>query len=269
MTEADFEPKLSKALVFIVHGLRGSPAKVAGLRRLAEACYPNGTVCAPLLGHATLFSRQRAPSLVKDIIERIDRIYADGDYEEVIIIGHSMGAVLARRVIVEARGLPQYWDSAKTSPTVEPDLLDLGQRAWAKKVSLFVMMASISRGWSVEHAKSPTQSFQWAIGGLIGHLLPTSFRPGIFDFRRGSSFIVQTRLRWLQYCDTYKEDRPQVVQFLGTSDDIVPPNDTIDFATDQDGNKFLQIELPHSTHTSVLEVYDKPGQSKEIGRAHV
>ena len=266
MPEVTQSPDPSRALVFIIHGLRGSRQKLADLERLAQECYPNGYVHAPVFDHASLLSRTKASEVVLQIISKIDVAYAHGIYDKVVIIGHSMGAVLARRAIAEARGLPTHWNEDLTTDherlaKTEPGFDTLTPRPWAAKVDLFVMMASISRGWSVQNTKSPVQSFQWALGGMIGHLLPARWRPTIFDFRQGSPFIVQTRLRWLEYCDRYGQDRPRVVQFLGTADDMAPPNDTIDFATDADGKLFSQIELPHSTHSSVIQLEGKLGQS--------
>jgi pimeloyl-ACP methyl ester carboxylesterase len=250
-----------RTLVFVVHGLRGSKKKLADLERLAKECYPNSDVSIPILNHSRLFSRIRGPQLVQKVLGLIDAAYAKKPYDRVIIIGHSMGAVLARRAIVEARGLKQHWsdDEAK----VEKTLCRVGDHPWASHVELFVMMASVSRGWSVQNTKSTWQRIQWSIGSVIGHLLPETLRPTLFDFRQGCPFIVQTRLRWLEYCSVFGEDRPRVVQFLGTEDDVAPPNDTIDFATSVDGKLFSQVELPYSTHKSLLNLYEKKRKSRK------
>lgn len=252
----------SSTLVIIVHGLKGSVAKMSDLKRLVQSSYPNADIHVPLMAHASLLSTTRAADLVRSLIHEIDAAYSDTRHKKVVIIGYSMGAVLARRAIAEAAGMAPFWGDARQEPRVENPLRDISPRPWASCVELFVMMASISRGWSVQNAKSPVQSFQWALAGMIGHLLPPFLRPTIFDFRQGSPFIVQTRPRWLEYCMTFEQSRPRVVQFLGTADDVAPPNDTIDFATDPTGTKFMQIELPHSTHRSAIRFYERHQDSE-------
>ncbi|MFK8034050.1 MAG: esterase/lipase family protein [Hyphomicrobiales bacterium] len=247
----------SQTLVFVVHGLRGNKEKLGDLKRLLEEAYPGCNLKLPEFSYASLLSTKRAPQLVQHIISLIDDAYSMGNFDRVVLVGHSMGAVLARRALIEASGVPSDWvESCPHSSKLEKDLAGIKERKWAAKVERFVMLASISRGWSAQHTKSPLQSFQWNLGGMIGHLLPQNRRPTLFDFRQGSPFIVQTRLRWLDYC-RHVQDRPQVIQFLGTKDDVAPPNDSVDFATSQETDRFIQVELPHSSHSSLLQFYPK------------
>jgi alpha-beta hydrolase superfamily lysophospholipase len=259
MKNTPTQSKHSDTLVLIIHGLRGSQHSVADLKKLALESYPNATVCAPTFAYSSLTSMQRATDIVHDIIHWIDNEFVLQDFEKVIFIGHSMGAVLARRVLIEASGLSTAWPDANSpNPAalqVEPSLQGITKRDWANKVDLLVFMASISRGWSIEHAQSGWQTFQWNLGGMFGHMLPPKWKPTLFDFRKGSPFIVQTRLRWLEYCKANKQKRPHVFQFLGTTDEVAPPNDTIDFATECNGEKFTQIEVPASEHKSILNLY--------------
>lgn len=252
-----------RTLVFVVHGLRGNQKKLKDLKKLLKETYPDCYPEIPEFPHRSLFSINRATEIVGDIIRRIDDIYDAGKFDRLILVGHSMGAVLARRALIEASGVPGGWSSEVSSGSkLENDLQSVGKRKWAAKVERLVMLASISRGWSSEHTRSPLQSLQWKLGGMIGHLLPQGVRPTLFDFRLGSPFIVQTRLRWLDYC-RHIEERPQVVQFLGTKDDVAPPNDSIDFAMTHDSDRFIQVELPHSGHSNLLRFYPSNSLSSD------
>ncbi|MEL7099832.1 MAG: alpha/beta fold hydrolase [Pseudomonadota bacterium] len=241
-----------RTLVVVIHGLRGTSKKFRDLKTLLEDTYENSVVIAPEYLHKSLFSMARATTVVQQVLASIDSAYAADNFERVILVGHSMGSVLARRVLIEASGTEHRWHKdAPDASKREAALADVEPREWATKIERLVMFASISRGWSAEHTSSPFQSFQWKLGGMIGHVLPERFRPTLFDFRRGSPFIVQTRLRWLAYCKA-RGDRPQVVQFLGTKDNVAPPDDSIDFATAQGTDRFIQVELPHSDHSDLI-----------------
>lgn len=131
-------------------------------------------------------------------------------------------------------------------------------------------MASVSRGWSIDNAKTGLQKFYWSIGAIFGHLAPSQIKPTLFDFRKGSPFIVQTRLRWLEYCKQNKSgNRVKLIQFLGTVDEVVPPNDTIDFSTEFTGTSFMQIEVPNTDHSSIIKLTESSDVSDQENQERI
>lgn len=255
------------ALIFLIHGLNRDEDDMEELKSLVADCYPGADIHVPTFSHSSLFSRTPAAKHVKNIIDRISKAYDSNRHERIMLIGHSMGAVLARRVVVESSGLPTRWndnaEAGEAALKVEPELADCTRTDWADKLEVLVMMASVGRGWTVENGKDGRQRFVWNLGSIIGHLMPGSKKPTIFDFRKGSPFIVQTRLRWLEYCKHFPEKRVHLVQFLGTKDELVPPNDAIDFATAIREEDFVQIEVPDTDHGSIIQV-DPKKRSKPV-----
>jgi pimeloyl-ACP methyl ester carboxylesterase len=134
----------------------------------------------------------RSEAVVIDLLHHIDQIVAGRDYERIIIVGHSLGALIARRLFLVAAGNPPGFQSEKP-------LLCENPRAWASLVDRLVTLGAFNRGWQVSGRMGWYYSFLLNLVGLIGHLSPNNWRPTIFDMRLGAPFIVQTRLHWLAY----------------------------------------------------------------------
>jgi pimeloyl-ACP methyl ester carboxylesterase len=91
----------------------------------------------------------------------------------------------------------------------------------------------------------------------------------VSGIRQGAPFIVQTRLQWLaltRQWHRFENDRrsnPPIVgiQLLGAADDLVAPDDSVDFATDLvapgDSDDFVLIELPFAKHTDA-HIMERP-----------
>jgi pimeloyl-ACP methyl ester carboxylesterase len=242
-------------------------------------------IYAPTLPYSKWSDRTGADGIVKVIARDLDRLWETrGKYERVVFVGHSMGGVLLRRVFLYgARRSPDF-----DGEFAHRDDLGGGLRPWAEKVERLVLIGTWDKGWSV----SERDSWWAAIGlNLLGawsrfmelFSKEESIGRSMFDMRRGSVFIVQTRLIWMAYrrwfddnsIDQYNKihaalgrrldpppegtNNPLLVQLIGTVDDFVSPLDQVDNDVDcQDGfpteqKNFFLLEMPDTGHKDAVK----------------
>jgi pimeloyl-ACP methyl ester carboxylesterase len=255
-------------LVVVLHGLRGSPEALRGVIDASAEVRPSADILAvplPYAGHFGMFSVAPAECIAGTIVERIGRAVAkrqrevcDGanHYESIILVGHSFGGVLARKVAILAHG-------ERPDAEFEPDIKRFATaQSWAHCIKRIVLLAGMSRGWSPESARNWLVAAEWTVGAWLGELFALLTlglrRPTIAGIRQGAPFIVQTRLQWLALTRPRQGQRKAptifLVQLLGAADDLVAPDDTVDFACDVGGGdaNFALIELPFATHDNAF-----------------
>jgi alpha-beta hydrolase superfamily lysophospholipase len=273
--------KARNELVVVLHGLSGSPRTMSGVIESAAAARPDADILAiklafggPLGVLAVRPSEQIAAKVVKRIDAAIDARGESGEppgaYEHFFLVGHSFGGVIARKVAVLANG--EFPDAA-----FEPRLRgEFGSgRKWGTKIERIVLLAGMSRGWSPASVRDWATAAKWTVGSWAGELLAAAslgwLRPTVTGIRQGAPFIVQTRLQWMALArDNARAGRPSIlgVQLLGAADDLVAPDDSVDFACDLgsgDETSFVLIELPFATHDNAhLMAKPTAGQLKLI-----
>ena len=189
------------------------------------------------------------------------------DYEKIVLIGYSTGALLTRKLYVCACGENR---DAPFEPLLHESCATIAP--WAGRVTRIVLLAGMNRGWAIDHHASIRRAVLWSVGTLIGYTIwavryPLSMvtakisprPPFIFTVRRGAAFITQLRLQWLSMRRNSQEKgvgNPATIQLLGTVDDLVAPEDSVDMVT---GADFVYLEVPHSGHNDVLCMGDQPG----------
>jgi pimeloyl-ACP methyl ester carboxylesterase len=269
----------AKVLAIVLHGWGGSPASMKDVIETTKSTLKDlgVDVYAPRLPYSFRLKSVRAEKVVVDLLNEIDRIVEKrGPYRQIIIIGHSLGALIARRLFLVAAGKPPGFQSEM--PFAEEEK----PRAWAKLVDRLVTLGAFNRGWEVSGRMDWYSSFLLNLVGLIGHLSPNDWRPTIFDMRRGAPFIVQTRLHWLAYRRLHQQIRegqieknkltnlqvapvdPIVVQLIGTKDNLASPFDQVDIAVDgrdplstpQDRRYFF-VEMKNTDHEHAMDFSDE------------
>ncbi len=190
--------------------------------------------------------------LVKQCVARIElqiNSHAKGGYDEVILVGHSLGALFARKVCMLAHGICSDYAS---DSNFQPE-----RRLWANSVSRLVLLAGMSRGWRLRPRNPFTPRVRWLARG-IQYACARIFGFGrlVRATHRGSPFIVNLRLDWLSLINRDYPDRvpPEVVvQIAGMHDTVVHRGDHIDL---QAGRNFKYYEVRATSHDGMIRFDD-------------
>ncbi|MGZ8212928.1 MAG: hypothetical protein ACXWTP_00300, partial [Methylosarcina sp.] len=251
----------SKDLIILFHAYTSSPEKLNSVKEVCKSIdrYKNSDILIPRIP-ASLFSIADPVEITREILNKVDEVWdGNGQYSSIILIGHSLGALLARKLYVYACGKNQGvpFEIAYNKP-----------KLWAGKVERIILLAGMNRGWSISYHMSLLNAVGYTIGSFIGDLIvfTSPFVPLIFRIKKGSSFITNLRIQWLAM---RKEDNIKVkgagnaltIQLLGSIDDIVSPEDNLDLVT---GSDFFYIDAPNSGHANIIEMDStKEGESRK------
>ena len=249
-------------------------------------------VYAPTLPYSHPLDSTGANQIVLRLTQALDDIWntKPGGYKKVVLIGHSMGGIILRRVFLAGSPRPPDYsgefksrDDLPKSVSRDPDAHE-----WAKFADRLVLIATWDKGWSISERDGWFYSVPLNIFGLLGHLSPLAGT--LFDVRRGAPFIVQTRLLWLAYrrwhnlahgadVPTRQEGTkpqgadPLVIQIIGTKDDFVSPVDQVDsqvngvLGNDPKPRYFL-LEMKETDHLGTVTFNGPQGdRCKKIFRA--
>lgn len=244
----------SKELIVVLHAYMSSPKKLASLIAVIEESFPDGDIFAPRLS-AGWGSLRSPDSIVKSLILEIDKIWLDRknqtglycEYDKILFVGHSLGALLARQIYVEASGT----DICRNSGHQET-------KPWGKKIERIILLAGMNRGWQISHHLSLVNTVFWSIGVFLGFLLKVISRkePLIFSIRKGAPFITQLRIGWISMRNRAKQTDSGgalTIQLLGTVDNMVSPDDNIDLIS---GHDFVYLDVPQSGHKNIVDMSD-------------
>jgi pimeloyl-ACP methyl ester carboxylesterase len=252
------------ALLVLLHGYTLDGQSLDGVEATVRQVpgLTNASLFKPSLP-LSMFSMSRPDKILADLLVAIDQAWdkraATGKpYDRIVLVGHSAGALYARKLYVAACGQN---DAAPFEKGLTNELANLKARPltqarpWAAKVDRIILLAGMNRGWSISHHMSLWRAASMKLGAAIGHCLEALYRrpPIIFTIRRGSSFITELRLQWLAMragSDPEIGHAP-TIQLLGTIDDLVSPDDNVDLVS---GRDFTYLEMPHSGHKNVIEM---------------
>lgn len=265
----------SRDLVVLLHGFAADSNGFEDVRNVLKdnpqlansEGFQHADIFAPDLPFG-MYSVATPADVVAKLLTRIDEIWAEriarGEpYRRIVFVGHSMGALFARKLYIVANGENP---EARFEPELKEALSNLGAtppdmpREWAQNVDRIILLAGMNRGWSINHHMSLWRATEMRIGVGLGHAI-SWFRgrfPIIFSIRRGSPFITQLRIQWLAmlaHSDEKLTGDALTVQLLGSIDDLVSPDDNIDLVT---GDQFVYLDVPGSGHLSVIQMTDTP-----------
>jgi pimeloyl-ACP methyl ester carboxylesterase len=252
-----FSPATAEAatLAIILHGLGGCPQKMGSVRSATEQAYPGCAVYVPKMPYASPLCRECPGEIAAGLLDQICVLMDEGDYARVVFIGHSMSSLIARKAVVLAHG-------EHIGAPFEPGVARHAKaKPWAGRIDRLILLAGISRGWSTTAAQNWTTGVGWSLLSLIGDIVFNG-RLTILGIRLGSPFVVQTRLQWLELTSARTASPIVTVQLLGSRDNTVSPEDTVDFAVDLGNCAFVLIDLPHTDHEQAIAL-DGDGPAAE------
>jgi pimeloyl-ACP methyl ester carboxylesterase len=246
--------------------LRGRPGGELGAEFVNSlaAGLPDTDVWAPELD-LSMFSMRSAESLSQELFDKISkRVDASPNIETIVLLGYSSGSLLARRVFCMAHG-------AAIDGTVRQRPV-----SWADKIDRVVMLAGITRGWEFSSASPPHVRFLAPIllrlTTVVGWFKRTgmtqieSTLPLIWQLKRGSPFVVSTRIQYINVFETLrkrpKSERasklrvdglPSTVFLLGAKDEYMSPADCTELGP---RIEFAFVELEGSNHSEAVQISD-------------
>lgn len=263
----DIKPAETEQMILVVllHAYTSRPAKLFAVEQTVREAWPKAAIYCPRLPMRTFSMadpNKVVAKILSDIDQRVDEAESAGQpFQNIILVGHSVGGLLARKLYVIACGegaeAPFETPFRENAAAVGSGLIP--SRSWAPKVSRIVLLAGMNRGWSISHHLSFTNAFLWSLGALIGHALTLVLRrpPLIFTVRKGAEFITALRIQWLflrrRAMASDGLGDALTIQLLGSRDDIVAPEDNVDLVS---GGDFIYLDVPYSGHTDVIEMYD-------------
>lgn len=252
-------------LVVVFHGLAGRP--LDGVRDVIRETFPTADVMMPHYSNSFL-SNEDPLDIVQMFLGAIDDAVDRGHYDRITLVGYSMGALIARKLVLCLHtGCARDYDHR------------IGERAWASRIDRLVLLAGMNRGWAThcEKVVAVQQAhgvgydndcrarrmswLQWTLAEWSQRFGPT-FGVGrmILAVERGQPFVANLRLGWLDL-QRGQSKLPEVVQLLGDVDELVSRDDNLDqFVT---GDTFGFIQLERSTdHANAVEMTGPQGAER-------
>jgi triacylglycerol esterase/lipase EstA (alpha/beta hydrolase family) len=155
-----------------------------------------------------------------------------GKYQDVVLIGHSIGGLLARLLYLLAAGAVPQQPASR----------------WGDNVSRIVLFAAVNRGFRLESLRWWQQMVAQLARGLSRR---------VFYFEevvQGSDFVTNLRIDWIRHFRGMQDRAPGlmqgahagqsgvplVVQFLGDEDELIDPQDNMDMLAFPNG-QFIPV----------------------------
>jgi hypothetical protein len=241
----------SHDLVVILHAWTGTSKDLCGLRDTVKQSLPDADLLIPDYPGG-LFSKADPIDIVEDLVESIDKAIsrrsreADrAEYKRIILIGHSAGALLIRKVYLFAMGC----NEGSYIP------IPIKKRDWVERVERIILLAGMNRGFSV---LPKPRHMSWStyltirLGKVIAAL--TGLGSSILSLEKGSQFVANLRIQWIRLGQNPAIKLAPTIQILGGRDDMVSSEDNIDLVS---GANFTYREVRNAGHVSILD-FDHP-----------
>jgi pimeloyl-ACP methyl ester carboxylesterase len=244
--------KKPRRLVVLVPGFNGYSSKWKDLRvRLDQEREFVGAEWLEFNHH----TRRRVFGSLEQLAQQLDGLISaywieKGGFDEVILVGHSIGGLIVRQTYLLAMGAVQ----------------ETQQSVWAYRVVRIVLMASVNRGLDL------SRNFWYRAAAWLIRNVP--FLPHLYveDMLRGSTMLTNLRINWIRFFGNLEDKKnqatwpdgsqrqsPVVVQILGDDDKTVLQEDSKDVLAFPNGH---YLPVPYADHDSVfrLDLAENPEQ---------
>ena len=146
----------SRQLVVIMHGSNSTSLDLKDVRSAVEEGLPDADLMMPTYPSRWYSSADPiriSEALVHAISEAVEDQAKSEPYKDIILVGHSMGALLVRKAYVYARGQTQDWNPE--SP-IRPK-----PRTWTSQVNRIILLAGLNRGWNIDKRPQNVRLYMW------------------------------------------------------------------------------------------------------------
>ncbi|MGE5304025.1 MAG: hypothetical protein ACM3TN_11980 [Alphaproteobacteria bacterium] len=221
-----------KRLIVLAPAITGKTVRWQSLKQRLEA-EPTLAGAQWLLWdhHAWPWTLRTPEAFSNDLCARIDTQWrANNGFDEIILVGHSLGGVLIRYAFLLGSGV------LDTHPR---------QEEWCKRVRRFVLFASVNRGFN------PNNLHALRFLYLLWRFLPRNRKTLVNTVKAGSDFITDLRIQWIRHFKNLGERAPEVVQLLGTEDGIVTREDSRDVTQFPNAE---EIDVPGANHADIYRL---------------
>ena len=154
----------SQQLIILIHGYVGSSKQMGEVRDTTAMALPNADILTPDYP-AGLLSNVNPIDITEALLDIIDqtvesRELRGGSYQEIIMIGHSLGALLLRKVYSFAMG--------QTDDSVIP--LPAAPKPWVSKVSRIILLGGVNRGWDFSFKPKHLSWYKYLIISVLSKI---------------------------------------------------------------------------------------------------
>lgn len=237
-------------LFVMVPGLRGADTDRKLWERLAQELGQEGDVA--LVDYAAhVFSNGDALTIAQRVNDQVQKIWEARQYPRVVLVGNSMGALIARKAFLYSQGAAD--DNPRTAT------------AWSNKLARLVLLAGMSRGWDLSGEKPADMRWYVHVACIaalwFGRLTYTGRL--LMQMESGEAFVANLRLEWMRWSRSRRGRKLETVQLLGDIDEVISAGDNADLRVSGQGRKFVWLKVRGTGHASILDTTET---REELGK---
>jgi pimeloyl-ACP methyl ester carboxylesterase len=254
----------SDTLVVLLHAMGHSPQDLTDIKTAIRRTFPNADILSPAYFAHALANTSPA-QLAAKLDRRLEEAYALSTssgpaYGKIILVGHSIGALLARRTYLYGKGYRSDHVDAEARQLLPP--ADAAPHKWVAAVDRIVLLAAMNRGWDTRKIDNRTWTTQIGLQAAVALARATGTGTLGLSLERGAPFISNLRIDWIRMVRHEPASVRPVIQLLGEWDDLVTPGDDLDAIT---APNFIFMRLDNTDHNNIIEMSSSEPISRRRG----